>query len=176
MSSRNMKQDVVPSEAQVQDLSRDDDDEDIPDDDLRRAMELSKQQMYHDPTETPDTGGSAASAGPSIASTPMERSPQGDEASMTKHQLSKVQAKFNQACAEVERLLAKMRDPSFTTEDMQRLEFLQPVVNQSRKQMGLLKAKAKAKAQRKNLHSRSLRLNEGPMTKAQQEEVRSIER
>ena len=145
MSSRNMKQDVIPSEAQVQDLSRDDDD-DIPDDDLRRAMEISKQQMYHDPTETPDTGGSAASAGPSMESTPKERSPQGDEASMTKNQLSKVQAKFNQACTEVERLLAKMRDPSFTTEDMKRLEFLQPVVNQCRKQMGLLQAKAKAKA------------------------------
>ena len=72
MTSRNMKQDVIPSEAQVQDRSRDEDD-DIPDDDLRRAMELSKQQMHHDPTETPDTGGSAASAGPSMASTPQEQ-------------------------------------------------------------------------------------------------------
>ena len=145
MSSRNMKQDVIPSEAQVQDLSRDPDD-DMPDDDLRRAMELSKQQMHHDPTETPDTGGSAASAGPSVASTPKERSSPGDESSMTKQQLSKVQAMFNQACTEVEGLLAKMRDPSFTTEDMKRLEFLQPVVNQCRKQMGLLQAKAKAES------------------------------
>ena len=100
--------------------------------------------MYHDPTETPDTGGSAASAGPSMASTPKERSPQGDESSMTKKQLSKVQAMFNQACTEVEGLLAKMREPSFTTEDMKRLEFLQPVVTQCRKQMGLLQAKAQA--------------------------------
>ena len=51
---------------------------------------------------------------------------------------------FNQACTEVEALLAKMREPSFTTEDMKRLEFLQPVVNQCRKQMGLLQAKAQA--------------------------------
>ena len=144
MTSRNMKQDVIPSEAQVQGLSRDADD-DIPED-LRRAMELSKQQMHHDPTETPDTGGSAASAGPSMASTPKERSPQGDDSSMTKKQLSKVQARFNQACTEVEGLLAKMRDPSFTTEDMKRLEFLQPVVNQCRKQMGLLQAKAQAES------------------------------
>ena len=143
MTSRNMKQDVIPSEAQVQELSRDDD-EDIPDDDLRRAMELSKQQMHHDPTETPDTGGSAASAGPSMASTPKEQSPQGDELSMTKKQLSNVQTMFNQACTEVEGLLAKMRDPSFSTEDMKRLEFLQPVVTQCRKQLGLLQAKAKA--------------------------------
>ena len=145
MTSRNMKQDVIPSEAQVQDLSRDADD-DIPDDDLRRAMELSKQQMHHDPTETPDTGGSAASAGPSIASSPKERSPPGYQSSMTKKQLSKVQAMFNQACTEVEGLLAKMRDPSFTTEDMKRLEFLQPVVNRCWKQMGLLQAKAQAES------------------------------
>ena len=143
MSSRNMKQDVIPSEAQVQDQPRDDD-EDLPDDDLKRAMELSKQQTYHDPTETPDTGGSAASAGPSTASTPKEKSQEGDQSSMTKKQLSQVQAMFNQACVEVEGLLAKSRDPSFTTEDMKRLEYLQPVVTECRKQMGLLQAKAQA--------------------------------
>ena len=142
MTSRNMKQDVIPSEAQVQ--HQRDADDDIPDEDLRRAMELSKQQMLHDPTETPDTGGSAASAGPSLVSTPQDRSQQVDDSSMTKTQLSKVQAMFNQACAEVEALLAKMKEPSFTTEDMKRLEFLQPVVNQCRKQMGLLQAKAQA--------------------------------
>ena len=145
MSSRNMKQDVIPSEAQVQDLSRDDD-EDIPDDDLRRAMELSKQEMHHDPTETPDTGGSAASAGPSVASTPQEQPLQGDDSSMTKKQLSQVQLMFNQACTEVEGLQAKMRDPSFTTEDMKRLEYLQPLVNKCRKQLGLLQARAKAES------------------------------
>ena len=141
MTSRNMKQDVIPSEAQVQDLSRDADD-DIPDDDLRRAMELSKQQMLHDPTETPDTGGSAASAGPSMAATPKEQSQQVDKSSMTKKELSKVQALFNQACAEVEALQAKMRGAAFTTEEMNRLEYLQLVVNKCRKQMGLLQAKA----------------------------------
>ena len=114
MTSRNMKQDVIPSEAQVQDQSRDADD-DIPDEDLRRAMELSKQQMLHDPTETPDTGGSAASAGPSLVSTPQDQSQKVDESSMTKKQLSKVQAIFNQACAEVEALQAKMRGAAFTT-------------------------------------------------------------
>ena len=143
MTSRNMKQDVIPSEAQVQGQSRDPDD-DIPDEDLRKAMELSKQQMLHDPTETPDTGGSAASAGPSLVSTPQDQSQQVDESSMTKKQLSQVQALFNQACAEVEALQARMRDAAFTTEDMKRLEFLQPVVNKCRKQMGLLQARSQA--------------------------------
>ena len=142
MTSRNMKQDVIPSEAQVQ--HQRDTDEDIPDEDLRRAMELSKQQMFRDPTETPDTGGSAASAGPSLVSTPQDQSQQVDESAMTKKQLSKVQAIFNQACAEVEALQARMRGAAFTMEEMNRLEYLQPVVNKCRKQMGLLQAKAQA--------------------------------
>ena len=37
-----------------------------------------------------------------------------------------------------------MRGAAFTIEDMQRLEYLQPLVNQSRRQMGLLQAKAQA--------------------------------
>ena len=101
----------------------------------RRAMTQQRLQIR---------GGSAASAGPSMESTPKERPQQGDETSMTKDQLSKVQAKFNQACNEVERLVARLRDPSFTTEDMNRLEFLQPVVNQCRKQIGLLQAKGRS--------------------------------
>ena len=129
MTSRNMKQDVVPSEAQVQSQSRDTDD-DLQDEEFRRALERSKQEMFRDPTETPDTGGSAASAGPSMDSTPQGKSQPEDESSMTKKQLSKVQAVFNQACAEVEALQAKMRGAAFTTEDMNRLEYLQPVVNQ----------------------------------------------
>ena len=143
MTSRNMKQDVVPSEAQVQSQSRDTDD-DLQDDEYRRALEQSKREMFRDPTETPDTGGSAASAGPSMDSTPQDQTQPVDDSSMTKKQLTKVQTVFNRACAEVEALQAKMRGAAFTTEDMKRLEYLQPLVNQSRKQMGLLQAKAQA--------------------------------
>ena len=74
MTSRNMKQDVVPSEAQVQSQSRETDD-DLQDEDYRMALEQSKREMFHDPTETPDTGGSAASANPSMESTPQAQSP-----------------------------------------------------------------------------------------------------
>ena len=140
-----MKQDVIPSEAQVQDRSRDAED-DIPDDDLRRAMELSKQQMYHDPMETPDTGGSAASAGPSMVSTPKERSQQVDESAMTK---KTVVLRFRRCSIkpvpQVEALQAKMRGAAFTMEEMNRLEYLQPVVNKCRKQMGPLQAKAQGR-------------------------------
>ena len=142
MSSRNMKQDVVPSEAQVQSQSRDTGD-DLEDEEYRRALEQSKREMFHDPMETPDTGGSA-SAGPSMASTPQTQSQPEDQASISTEQLTKVQALFKQACDEVEALLAKMRGAAFTIQDMQRLEYLQPIVNQYRKQMGLLKAKAQA--------------------------------
>ena len=93
MTSRNMKQDVVPSEAQVQSQSRGTGD-DLDDEEYRRALELSKREMFRDPTETPDTGGSAASAGPSMDSTPQAQSQPEDESSMSKKQLTKVQALF----------------------------------------------------------------------------------
>ena len=73
MTSRNMKQDVIPSEAQVQAQSRGAED-DLEDEEYRMALEQSKREMFHDPTETPDTGGSAASANPSMESTPQAQS------------------------------------------------------------------------------------------------------
>ena len=79
-----------------------------------------------------------------MVSTPQDQSQSANESSMTKQELSKVQAVFNRACAELDALQAKMRGADFTMEDMQRLEYLQPVVIQSRKQMGLLQAKAQA--------------------------------
>ena len=102
--------------------------------------------MHHDPTETPDTGGSAASAGPSMASTPQEQPSNKGGSVMTKQQLSQVQSMFNQACTEVEALKPRLRDPSFTTEDMNRLEYLQPVVNKCRRQLGYAGGKSEAES------------------------------
>ena len=141
MTSRNMKQDVVPSEAEVQDQSRDTGD-DPEDEAYRMTVERSKMEMFHDPTETPDTGGSAASANPSIESTPQAQSQPENKSSISKTKLTKVQALFQKACDEVEALQHKMRGATFTMQDMERLEYLQPIVVQLRKQMGLLKAKA----------------------------------
>ena len=141
MTSRNMKQDVVPSEAEVQDQSRDTGD-DPEDEAYRTALERSKMEMVHDPTETPDTGGSAASANPSVESTPQAQSQPEDKSSISKTELTKVQALFQKACDEVEALQHNMRGATFTMQDMERLEYLQPIVVQLRKQMGLLKAKA----------------------------------
>ena len=143
MTSRNMKQDVVPSEGQVQSQSRGTED-DLEDEEYRMAVEQSKREMFHDPTETPDTGGSAASANPSLESTPQAQSQPEDQSSISKKQLTKIQALFKRACDEVEALQQKMPGAAFTTQDMDRLEYLQPIVVQYRKQMGLLEAKAQA--------------------------------
>ena len=143
MTSRNMKQDVVPSEAEVQDQSIGTGD-DPEDEAYRMAMERSKREMFHDPTETPDTGGSAASANPSIESTPQAQPQPEGQSSISKTELTKVQALFQKACDEVEALQHRMRGATFTMQDMERLEYLQPIVVQLRKQMGLLKAKAQS--------------------------------
>ena len=141
MTSRNMKQDVARSEAEVQDQARDTGD-DLDDEAYRMTLEQSKREMFHDPTETPDTGGSAASANPSIEATPPAQSQPKDQSSISKTELTKVQALFQKACDEVEALQHNMRGATFTMQDMERLEHLQPIVVQLRKQMGLLKAKA----------------------------------
>ena len=79
-SYRNLKQDVIPSEAQVQGQSGGIGDN-LEEEQVRMAMEQSKRDMFHDPTETPDTGGSAASASPSLQSTPQAQSQPGNQPS-----------------------------------------------------------------------------------------------
>ena len=64
ISYRNPKQEVIPSEAQMQGHSEGIGDE-LEDEQLQIALEVSAKEMYHDPTETPNTGGSAASSSPS---------------------------------------------------------------------------------------------------------------
>ena len=142
-SYRNLKQDVIPSEAQVQGQSGGIGDN-IEEEQVRMAMEQSKGDMFHDPTETPDTGGSAASASPSVQSTPQTQSQSGDQQSMSKEELSRTQALFKLVCDEVEDLQRRMSGASFTTRDMEKLEFLQPIVLQYRKKMGLLEARVQA--------------------------------
>ena len=142
-SYRNLKQDVIPSEAQVQGQSGGIGDN-LEEEQVRMAMEQSKRDMFHDPTETPDTGGSAASASPSLQSTPQAQSQPGNQPSMSKEELTRTQALFKQVCDEVEALQRKMRGASFTTQDMDRLEYLQPIVLQYRKKMGLLEARVQA--------------------------------
>ena len=92
---------------------------------FRMALERSTKEMFHDPAETPDTGGSAASASPSLQSTPQAQSQPGDQPSMSKEELSRTQALFKSVCDEVEELQRRMRGADFTTHDMERLEYLQ---------------------------------------------------
>ena len=142
-SYRNLKQDVIPSEAQVQGQSGSIGDN-LEEEQVRMAVEQSKRDMFHDPTETPDTGGSAASASPSLQSTPQDQSQPGNQPSISKEELTRTQALFKQVCDEVEALQRKMHGASFTTQDMDRLEYLQPIVVKYRKKMGLLEARAQA--------------------------------
>ena len=79
-----------------------------------------------------------------MGSTPQDPPQSADESAIDKNQLVKIQAVFNQACAELDALQARMKGATFTMEDMKRVEYLQPIVNQCRKRMGLLQAKAQA--------------------------------
>ena len=62
-SYRNPKQEVIPSEAQLPGYAEGT--EELEDDQLQVALKLSAQEVQRDPTETPNTGGSAASSSPS---------------------------------------------------------------------------------------------------------------
>ena len=64
--------------------------------------------------------------------------------SISKEELTRTQTLFKQLSDEVEALQRKMHGASFTTQDMDRLEYLQPIVLKYRKKMGLLEAKAQA--------------------------------
>ena len=63
---------------------------------------------------------------------------------MSKEELTRTQALFKLVCDEVEELQRRMRGADFTTQDMERLEYLQPIVLQYRKKMGLLEARVQA--------------------------------
>ena len=111
-SYRNPKQEVIPSEAQIQGQSEGICDN-LEEEQVRMALERSTKEMFHDPAETPDTGGSAASASPSLQSTPQAQSQPGDQPSMSKEELSKTQALFKSVCDEVEELQRRMRGADF---------------------------------------------------------------
>ena len=65
---------------------------------------------------------------------------------MSKEELSRTQVLFKAVCDEVEELQRRMRGADFTTQDMERLEKLQPIVLQYRKKMGLIEARVQASA------------------------------
>ena len=156
-SYRNPKQEVIPSEAQVQGQSEGAMDN-REEEQFRMALERSTKEMFHNPTETPDTGGSAASASPSMQSfygsrqgnTPQTQPQPEDQPVTSKEELSKNQALFKLVCDEVEGLQRRMFSADFTTQDMDRLEYLQPIVLQYRKKMGLLHS-SKSASIRRNL-------------------------
>ena len=135
-SYRNPKQEVIPSEAQLRGYSEGT--EEMEDDQLQMALKLSAQEVHRDPTETPNTGGSAASSSPSgIAGVQPQQSP-GTPTLKTTEELAIAQANFRRVLGELSELQDKIRGVNCTQEDLDRMEILQPQMIAFRKQIGIL--------------------------------------
>ena len=112
--------------------------EDLEDDQLQIALKLSAQEVHHDPYETPNTGGSAASSSPSgLAGVQPQQSP-GTPTSKTTEELAIAQANFRRVSDELLDLQNKIRGVNCTQEDLERMETLQPQVIAYRRQIGIL--------------------------------------
>ena len=136
-SYRNPKQEVIPSEAQMQGHSEGIGDE-LEDEQLQIALELSTKEMYHDPTETPNTGGSAASSSPSGLAGVQPQQVPGTPTLKTTKDLARAQENFRRVSDELMRLQNKIRGVDCTQEDLERIELLQPQAIAYRKQIGIL--------------------------------------
>ena len=135
-SSRNPKQEVIPSEAQMPGHSEGT--EELEDDQLQLALKRSAQEIQRDPTEPPNTGGSAASSSPSgLAGVQPKKSP-GTPTSKTTEELAIAQANFRRVSEELFELQDKIRGVNCAQEDLDRMVALQPQLVEYRKQIGIL--------------------------------------
>ena len=119
-SYRNPKQEVIPSEAQLPGYSEGA--EELEDDQLQMALKLSAQEVHRDPTETPNTGGSAASSSPSGFAGVQPQQPPGTPTSKTTEELAIAQANFRRVSDELFELQDKIRGVNCTQEDLDRME------------------------------------------------------
>ena len=136
-SYRIPKQEVIPSEAQMPGCSEDAGEE-LEDDQLQITLKLSAQEVHHDPTETPNTGGSAASSSPSGIVGVQSRKPPGTPTSKTTEELAIAQANFRRASQELFELQDKIRRVNCADEDLDRMVTLQTQLIAYRKQIGIL--------------------------------------
>ena len=122
-SYRNPKQEVIPSEAQMPGHSERH--EELEDDQLQKALKMSAQEVQRDPTETPNTGGSAASSSPSgIVGVQSRKSP-GTPTSKTTEELAIAQANFRRVSQELFDLQDKIRGVNCADEDLDQMVTLQ---------------------------------------------------
>ena len=135
-SYRNPKQEVVPFEAQMQSRSGGIGDE-LEDEQFKLALAQSAREMYYDPTETPNTGGSAASSSPSGQAGVQPQQQPGTPTLRTKEELAIAQENFRRISDELVELQVKMRTVNCSEEDLERLEYLQPIAIAYRKQIGI---------------------------------------
>ena len=134
-SYRNPKQEVIPSEAQLPGYSEGT--EELEDDQLQVALKLSAQEVQRDPTETPNTGGSAASSSPSGVAGVQPQKPSGTPTSKTTEELAIAQAIFGRASEELFELQDKIRGVNCANEDLDRMVSLQTQLIAYRKQIGI---------------------------------------
>ena len=112
--------------------------EELEDDQLQKALKLSAQEIQRDPTETPNTGGSAASSSPAgIVGVQSQQSPD-TPTSKTTEELAIAQANFRRVTEELFELQNKIRGVNCTQEDLDRMMVLQPQMIAFRKQIGIL--------------------------------------
>ena len=108
------------------------------DDQLQIALKLSAQEVQRDPTETPNTGGSAASSSPSGFAGAQPQQTPGTPTLRTPEELAIAQARFRRVSDELFELQDKIRGVNCTQEDLDRVEMLQPQMIAFRKQIGIL--------------------------------------
>ena len=101
-------------------------------------LKLSAQEVHRDPTETPNTGGLAASSSPSGFAGVQPQQPPGTPTSKTTEELAIAQANFRRVSDELFELQDKIRGVNCTQEDLDRMEMLPPQMIKFRKQIGIL--------------------------------------
>ena len=102
--------------------------EDPEDEQLRKVLARSIVEMRHDPSEPPNTGGSAASSSPVIQSSqrasPVQSQP-GLTPMMTQEELTRTQEQLKAVTTELADLNYRLaRDLDFTQQDMERMSEL----------------------------------------------------
>ena len=114
--------------------------DELEDEQLKQVLAQSVLETQHDPTETPNTGGSAASSSPAGPVVDQSQGQSDTPPFMTKEELAKAQELFRLVSDELADLHSRMRsDVNFTKKDMDRMAYLQPIAFECRQRIGLVK-------------------------------------
>ena len=102
--------------------------DELEDHQLKQALARSVVDIQHDPPDTPNTGGSAASSVPSESVVDQPQQQSGASPLMTKEQFAQAQELFRLVTEELTNLQSRMiKDVNFTQKDVDRINYLQPI-------------------------------------------------